>query len=97
MPEQSYTARTLPQIVQDAAARWGDRVAITDGDVELTYAELERARVQAARAFIAAGLEKGDRFAIWAPNMYQWIIAAIGGQSIGGVLVPTYYHNREVS
>ena len=45
-------------------------------------------RQRSAQAFIAAGLGKGDRIAIWAPNMYQWIIAAIGAQSVGGVLVP---------
>ncbi|MDP4916471.1 MAG: AMP-binding protein, partial [Haliea sp.] len=44
--------------------------------------------MQAARAFLAAGLEHGERIAIWAPNMWQWIVAAIGAQSIGGVLVP---------
>ena len=49
---------------------------------------MDAARIEAARAFVAAGLEKGDRIAIWAPNIYQWIIAAIGAQSVGGVLVP---------
>jgi acyl-CoA synthetase (AMP-forming)/AMP-acid ligase II len=83
-----YTARTLPQLVADAAARYGDRPAITDGDTHLTYAQLDTARGVAARAFVAAGLEKGDRIAIWAPNMVQWIIAAIGAQTVGGVLVP---------
>ena len=88
MPTEQYQQRTLPQVVSEAAATYGERVAITDGDVQLTYAELDAARVQAAQAFVAAGLEKGDRIAIWAPNIYQWIIAATGAQSIGGVLVP---------
>ena len=88
MSEDQYRARTLPQVVASAASAYGQRVAITDGDVQLTYSELDAARVQAAGAFIAAGLEKGDRIAIWAPNIYQWIIAAIGAQSVGGVLVP---------
>jgi acyl-CoA synthetase (AMP-forming)/AMP-acid ligase II len=83
-----YHARTLPQVVADAAASYGERLAVTDGEVNLSYADLDAARLQAARAFIAAGLEKGDRIAIWAPNIYQWIIAAIGAQSVGGVLVP---------
>jgi len=56
--------------------------------VRLSYEQLDAARIRAARAFIAAGLGHGDRIAIWAPNIYQWIIAAIGAQSIGGVLVP---------
>jgi acyl-CoA synthetase (AMP-forming)/AMP-acid ligase II len=83
-----YTARTLPEVVRQAAETFGDRIAIKDGEVEMSYRELDAARLEAARAFIASGLQKGDRFAIWAPNIYQWIIAAIGAQSVGGVLVP---------
>ena len=99
MPDSAYRARTLPQVVADAAAEHGERVAITDADAELTYAELDAARVRSARAFVAAGLEKGDRVAIWAPNIYQWIIAAIGAQSIGGVVVPmnTRYKGSEAA
>ena len=95
--DQQYTARTLPQVVSDAAAQYGSRVAIADGNVRLTYEQLDAARISAARAFIAAGLEKGERIAIWAPNIYQWIIAAIGAQSVGGVLVPlnTRYKGSE--
>jgi acyl-CoA synthetase (AMP-forming)/AMP-acid ligase II len=96
---QQYRARTLPQVIADAAAAYGERVAITDGAVQLSYAELDAARLQSARAFLAAGLEKGERIAIWAPNIYQWIIAAIGAQSIGGVLVPlnTRYKGSEAA
>ena len=99
MPEPQYTARTLPQVVADAAAAYGSRPAITDGDIRLTYAELDAARIQSARAFIAAGLAPGDRVAIWAPNIYQWIVAAIGAQSVGGVLVPlnTRYKGSEAA
>ena len=88
MSENAYIARTLPQVVQQAADAYGSQIAIKDGAVELTYRDLDAARIGAAKGFIAAGMKKGDRFAIWAPNIYQWIIAAIGAQTIGGVLVP---------
>ncbi len=97
MPAQQTVARTLPQVVTEAAAAHGQRLAITDGEVQLTYAALDAARIRVARGFIAAGLQKGERIAIWAPNIYQWIIAAIGAQSVGGVLVPlnTRYKGAE--
>ena len=88
MSPEPYQTRTLPQLVADSAAAYSDRIAITDGDMQLTYRELDAARVRSAQAFLATGLQKGDRIAIWAPNIYQWIIAAIGAQSVGGVLVP---------
>lgn len=91
--------RTLPQVIADAAVAHGDRLAITDGDVNLTYTQLEAAREESARAFLSAGLAQGDRIAIWAPNLYQWIIAAIGAQSVGGVVVPlnTRYKGPEAA
>jgi len=88
MSADQYVARTLPQVVSQAALAHGERIAITDGDCQMSYAALDAARLRAGRAFLAAGLEKGDRIAIWAPNIYQWIVAAIGAQSVGGVLVP---------
>ena len=54
----------------------------------MTYTALDQARRRAAAGFVAAGLKRGDRIAIWAPNIHQWILAAIGAQSLGIVLVP---------
>jgi acyl-CoA synthetase (AMP-forming)/AMP-acid ligase II len=82
------SAQTIPGVVQIAAERFGARHAIEDGDVTLTFAELAEAGMRAARAFVAAGITAGDRVAIWAPNIHEWILAAIGLQSAGGVLVP---------
>ena len=71
MPAEQYRQRTLPQVVAEAAARYAERAAISDGAVRLNYAQLDQARVRAAQAFMAAGIDKGDRIAIWAPNIYQ--------------------------
>jgi acyl-CoA synthetase (AMP-forming)/AMP-acid ligase II len=48
---------------------------------------VERIRC-AASAFADLGVDKGDRIAIWAPNSAEWIIAAFGLLTAGGVLVP---------
>ena len=85
---QPAESTTLPMLVSRAAAAYGDKKAITDGPVSLTFTELDQARRRSAAAFIAAGLAPGDRVAIWAPNIYQWVLAAVGAQSVGGVLVP---------
>src|SRR6185369_15213268 len=56
------------------------------------------AAARAARAFLAAGLGPGDRVGVWAPNVHEWVVAALGVQSAGGVLVPlnTRMKGREV-
>ena len=79
---------TTPRLVLAGAARWGDHPAIVDGDTTISYANLADRVEGAARAFLAAGLERGDRAAIWAPNVWEWVVAALGLHAAGGVLVP---------
>jgi acyl-CoA synthetase (AMP-forming)/AMP-acid ligase II len=81
-------ARTIPELVRAAAEQFDGKSALVDGPISYTFAELEAASFEAAKAFMAAGLEAGDRVAVWAPNIHEWVIAAIGLQMAGGVLVP---------
>jgi HIP---CoA ligase len=82
------TWQTIPEMVLSSADRFGDAEAVVDGPLRLSFAELVgRVRV-AAGAFASAGVGKGDRVAIWAPNSAEWIIAAFGLLTAGGVLVP---------
>jgi acyl-CoA synthetase (AMP-forming)/AMP-acid ligase II len=88
---------SIPGLVRDAAERFDDRLAVADGDVRVSFARLYEATRDAASSVIAAGIEPGDRVAIWAPNTYEWIVAALGAVSAGGVLVPinTRFKGRE--
>lgn len=75
-------------MVLSAGERFGDAAAVVDGPLHLTFAELAERVRRAAGAFAAAGIDTGDRVAIWAPNSAEWIIAAFGLLTAGGVLVP---------
>ena len=79
---------TLPGLWASAAERFGDAEALVDGSVRFTFRELHGAARQAARAFIALGVEPGDRVAIWVPNMWEWVVALGGLHATGAVLVP---------
>ena len=79
---------SIPGLVRRAARDFGSREAIIEGDVRLDYRELEAVMVASTRAAVAAGLEPGDRAAVWAPNIHEWIGAALGILGAGGVLVP---------
>jgi acyl-CoA synthetase (AMP-forming)/AMP-acid ligase II len=79
---------TIPAVLANAARRHAAREAIVAEDLQLTYAELGAAARGAARAFLAHGVAPGDRVAVWAPNSGAWIVAALGLQSAGAVLVP---------
>jgi acyl-CoA synthetase (AMP-forming)/AMP-acid ligase II len=90
---------TIPGLVASAAREFGDREAIVDGDVRMSFAGLGAAVDQCTRAAMAAGVERGDRVAIWAPNCWEWIVAALGVQGAGGVIVPinTRFKGREAA
>jgi HIP---CoA ligase len=75
-------------MVLSAADRFGDAEAVVDGLLRLTFSQIvDRIRC-AAGAFADLGIGKGERVAVWAPNSADWIIAAFGLLTAGGVLVP---------
>lgn len=80
--------RTIPEMVLSAGDRFGDSEAVVDGSLRLTFTELAHRVRTAAGAFANLGVEKGDRVAIWAPNSAEWMVAAFGLLTAGGVLVP---------
>ncbi|QZA19879.1 FadD3 family acyl-CoA ligase [Mycobacterium malmoense] len=75
-------------MVLSAADRFGDAEAVVDGPLRLTFAELVQRIRCAAGAFADLGVGRGERVAIWAPNCAEWIVAAFGLLTAGGVLVP---------
>src|SRR5215203_796003 len=77
---------TTPRLLHSSAERFSAREAIVDVH-------------DAARAFLAMGIERGDRVAVWAPNMWEWVVAALGLHSAGAVLVPlnTRFKGREAA
>jgi acyl-CoA synthetase (AMP-forming)/AMP-acid ligase II len=90
---------TTIRVVEAAAEKWPEAEAVVDGDVRLTFAELHRMVAAAAGAAMAAGVGKGDRAAIWAPNSWEWMVSALGVQAAGGVIVPmtTRYKGDEAA
>src|ERR1700742_4621609 len=79
---------SIPAMVDQAAARDAERVAIRDGSTVRTYAELATAAKEFAAALVVAVVEPGDRVAIWCGNCAEWTVAALGLFAAGAVLVP---------
>jgi acyl-CoA synthetase (AMP-forming)/AMP-acid ligase II len=75
-------------MLRDTAHRHGDVEAVVDGDRRVDFGSLRVLVDGAARALMASGIEPGDRVAVWAPNSLEWIVAALGATTAGGVLVP---------
>jgi acyl-CoA synthetase (AMP-forming)/AMP-acid ligase II len=78
----------ISQCVRAAAAEDPELEALVDGDLRLTFAGLSRRVDAVAQAFIAAGLQPGERVGLWAPNSADWVLVSLGAMAAGGVLVP---------
>lgn len=69
-----WRGRLLHEELADAFARRPDHVALVDGDVRLTHAELaDRVEAGAAR-LVAAGLRADDRLLVQLPNGWQFVV-----------------------
>jgi acyl-CoA synthetase (AMP-forming)/AMP-acid ligase II len=79
---------TIPSAVTASIAARGDAEAVVEPDRRVTYRDLGALVQTATRAMIAAGIEPGDRVAIWAPNGLGWVAAALGAQCAGAAIVP---------
>ena len=90
---------SIPNLVASAAKRFGSTEALVDGETRLSFADLADQTMQATRAVIAAGVAHGDRVAIWAPNIAEWVLCALGALGAGAVVVPlnTRYKGPEAA
>jgi HIP---CoA ligase len=79
---------TIPGLLAMVASRHAEQTAVEDQGTSLPYRDLAAVARRAARALIARGISRGDRVAIWAPNRWEWIAAALATHSVGAVLVP---------
>lgn len=64
-----------------------DALIVRHQNIRLTYSELQSRVNQLAKAFLAAGLKKGERIGIWSPNNYEWCATQFATSKIGLILV----------
>src|SRR3954452_3249842 len=81
--------RTIGADLEATAARFGDLEALVSRHqgIRLTYAELDAAVDRVARGLLAAGIERGDRVGIWAPNCAEWVLVQYATAKAGAILV----------
>lgn len=90
---------TIPSIVRDAAAAYGDRPFVIDGKARtLTYRDNHRRACQFANALRQAGYGKGDVVGVYSPNSFDFITAGYGILASGCIFTPfnSSYKQREL-
>jgi fatty-acyl-CoA synthase len=81
--------QTIGANLEATVAAYGEREALVEVATgrRWTYAELDRDVDALACGLIRAGIGKGDRVGIWAPNCAEWTITQYATAKIGAILV----------
>lgn len=90
----ALTRETLVDAFRAAAARFPDRVALSELDMTLSYAQLDRQSDRAAAAFAALGLKPLDRVIFQIANSKELVLAFLGCLKAGLIPICTLTAHR---
>jgi long-chain acyl-CoA synthetase len=93
-----YPKGSLHEILKKTFTDYPEKTAIAYGEREISYAKLEELSNQFANALIKLKVEKGDRVAVFLPNIPQFVIGYFGALKAGAVVtaISPLYREREV-
>ena len=89
---------SLTAFLEEAAGKYQDHIALTQGERRVTYGELLTLTEKMAAALSEAGVKKGDRVGLMLPNCPEYVIGFFGAMRIGAVAtqVNPLYVGREL-
>ena len=98
MWDDKWTGKTIGAALDEAAQRYGDKVATVFHNGEVTYNQLKQTSDLLARGFLSLGISKGDKVAIWMAGYAEWAYVYFALARIGAIMVPvnTRYRPEEV-
>jgi acyl-CoA synthetase (AMP-forming)/AMP-acid ligase II len=98
-PLGRLTPEPIQQLVVNAARRWPRRMAIIDGDRQITFTELNVYSNRLAAALANIGVRKGDFVGILAPNCIEFEIGFFGILKAGATVttINSGYRERETA
>jgi len=85
------TPQTPLEFARRARKLYGDREAVVDGELRLTYEQFFSRCDRWSAALQGMGVKKGDRVAYIAPNTHEQLESFYAVPQIGAVLVPINY------
>jgi fatty-acyl-CoA synthase len=97
--EKPLLGITIGDMLDETAARFpnNDALIVHHQNINFTYKQFNKVVDTCAKAFLAVGVEKGDRVGIWSPNRYEWTVTQFATAKIGAILVninPSYRLNE---
>ena len=81
--------KTLGQIINGLARDIPERTSVeyTTRSYRSTWREFDSDTDKVAKGLISLGVKKGDKVAIWATNIPEWLLTLFGAAKSGAILV----------
>ena len=99
-PDIEVGKTTIGNIVDMLADNLGDNSALEyhSLDIKYNFREFREICDQVAKGLMALGVERGEKIAIWANNLPEWVYTQYGSARMGAVLVTvnTNYRSAEL-
>ena len=80
-------AKTIPDLLDELAARYPDHEALVGGEPRLDYRALRDAVRWLAKGLYALGVRRGDKVGLLMGNRPEWILAAFATTLLGATMV----------
>lgn len=100
MRESALQSVTLGQILDRAIEKYPDNDAVVyvDRNYRVTYRQFGELVDRLAKGLMALGVRKGEKVAVWAPNVPYWVALQFATARVGAILltVNTSYRTTEL-
>ncbi|MEW6736030.1 MAG: AMP-binding protein [Acidobacteriota bacterium] len=86
---KSYRDIKIGELLTRLAEDYPDQEALVylDRELRYTFRELEQTARTIARGLLSLGIRKGERVALWATNVPEWVVLQFALAKIGAILV----------
>ena len=92
---EGWEKRTISDQLHTWAEKYGEKIAVTAADGEISYKGLERRASEIASAFLNLGIQKGDKVVVQLPNRLSFVEVLFGLEKAGAIPILMLPAHRE--
>ena len=92
---EGWEKRTISEQLHTWAEKYGEKIAVTAADGEISYKGLERRASEIASAFLDLGIQKGDKVVVQLPNRLSFVEVLFGLEKAGAIPILMLPAHRE--
>ncbi|WML44387.1 AMP-binding protein [Neobacillus sp. PS3-40] len=92
--------QTIGQLLHEAVKKYSSKEALvySQENIRYSYQQFYDETTKLAKALLGLGIKKGEKIAIWATNVPEWVLLQFASARIGAILVTvnTSYQSTEL-